>query len=382
MRDDPHQTAFRILQQPEARQMVHILDPTVNVENEYGAFVSKHCVVCHATPADKSQQITYGVGCESCHGGAEEWIDEHSHETWNQLTTQQLRQHGYRDLTDPIVAAETCVGCHVGQAATNVTPTREVTHDLIAAGHPALRFDFVSYFAALPKHWKDTSQSSPWNQWKIAKLVSTKACLDLLDYRLRRTNSETTAKYTLEFSEFDCFGCHRSFVDDAKTSSSSGKLHWGDWIGGMNQLAGINTDDWQRLSEALVSPAADYQRISNSIKSLKAQIDQQLSEFDNSGDMPIPVDFIDTCGTISWEIETQWALAANAWIKSQSEYHSGSKLDQTLKDIFNELKFLSDYQSPLDIDLRAVIQRRSALTHLMNQIDRTNDSGTSRANNQ
>ncbi len=29
----------------------------------------------------------------------------------------------------------------------------EVDHDLIAAGHPALRFEFATYFANLPPHW-------------------------------------------------------------------------------------------------------------------------------------------------------------------------------------------------------------------------------------
>src|SRR5437870_3137050 len=58
-------------------------------------------------------------------------------------------------LSDPKVRAETCAGCHVGAPAGLGAPLRDMNHDLIAAGHPRLNFDYATYLRALPPHWAE-----------------------------------------------------------------------------------------------------------------------------------------------------------------------------------------------------------------------------------
>ena len=76
--------------------------------------------------------------------------------------------------------------CHVG------TPDANVDHDMIAAGHPPLRFEFSSYLANLPPHWdvaKDRQKNSPGGEtlfeplaWVTGQNISSAAAAELLAF--------------------------------------------------------------------------------------------------------------------------------------------------------------------------------------------------------
>ena len=55
------------------------------------------------------------------------------------------------DVRNPIVRAEQCFGCHIGNAAEG----KIITHEMYAAGHPPLpNIEIESYVAQLPRHWR------------------------------------------------------------------------------------------------------------------------------------------------------------------------------------------------------------------------------------
>lgn len=106
------------------------------------------CNVCHApmqgVPLErlaKAAQADRGVGCESCHGPAENYLLFH---TLRDVNFQQIVATGLRDLNDIYGRANTCIACHLN-----------LDEPIRAAGHPELHFELDGQCAAQPPHYKD-----------------------------------------------------------------------------------------------------------------------------------------------------------------------------------------------------------------------------------
>ena len=56
--------------------------------------------------------------------------------------------------------AKVCTRCHVGRRSPDGLLTQEVNHDLIAAGHPRLNFEFAAYQENLPVHWDEKERNA------------------------------------------------------------------------------------------------------------------------------------------------------------------------------------------------------------------------------
>ena len=220
---DPHADAYRTLFSERTRQMNRLLGSDMLPHDD------PRCLACHsnprlnAMPAESSfvqREKLFGVGCESCHGSANSWLVPHTAPDWRQ------KKHAFAmpDLTDPVVAAKTCAGCHVGSPANSEsTIPRDVNHDLIAAGHPRLAFEFGAYFANMPPHWRPRKHSDV-QLWAVGQLVSAQSALDVLAHRAR------TGPWP-ELAEYDCFACHHSLAsqDRDRRRGKPGTLPWGTW---------------------------------------------------------------------------------------------------------------------------------------------------------
>jgi len=123
-----------------------------------GAIVNKpayqNCLACHNTTKELqvdgiSPRLAEGVGCESCHGPSELWRDSHYQGSFS--VSESIEKRGLVNSKSEIVRAKTCTLCHVGG------PDRDMNHDIIAAGHPALYFDYGTYLKAYPKHWRENA---------------------------------------------------------------------------------------------------------------------------------------------------------------------------------------------------------------------------------
>src|SRR5690606_32482371 len=87
-----------------------------------------------------------GVGCEDCHGPADEWLNLHYRDGWPEAFPEAAT--AMQALRPTAARADVCLRCHVGDGL-----GREVNHDLIAAGHPRLKFELTLYSDAMPRHW-------------------------------------------------------------------------------------------------------------------------------------------------------------------------------------------------------------------------------------
>jgi hypothetical protein len=196
------------------------------------------CLKCHALKTDNPLQnpavVRTGFSCENCHGPAEKWLGEHYLEGWKQKSAEDKEKLGMMNLKVGSLAnrAQVCVDCHVGNAALGM----EVNHDLIAAGHPRLFFEFGGYHAKYPKHWNEKAEKEQAPDlearlWLIGQLASAEAALEMTAYRA----DEKSNRPWPEFAEYDCFGCHHDLAVPSWRQSRgyagrrAGDLPWGTW---------------------------------------------------------------------------------------------------------------------------------------------------------
>lgn len=226
---DPHARAFETLGSGRSRLIVRNLGEQKLLPTEHPL-----CLSCHATVSqdslDRKALRLDGVSCEACHGPAAGWRELHYQPSWKRLTAAEKVRLGYRCLDQLTPRAQLCAGCHIGQGE------REVNHDLIAAGHPRLHFEFGAYLANYPRHWpletdKKNRPDFEARAWLIGQIVSAQAALELLQHR-----AEQSAKPWPEFAEYDCFVCHHDLVTPSWRQSAQygkgrrpGSLFWSQW---------------------------------------------------------------------------------------------------------------------------------------------------------
>jgi hypothetical protein len=137
---DKHHRAYAVLLEERAVRMARALG-LPDAANQ------KLCLDCHAdnVPAEqrgRQFQLSDGVGCEACHGGAANWLGVHI----SGATHRDNLAAGLYPTEQPVARAEKCLGCHYGDA------TRFVDHRLYGAGHPRLSFELDTFTAIEPAH--------------------------------------------------------------------------------------------------------------------------------------------------------------------------------------------------------------------------------------
>lgn len=164
------------------------------------------CLDCHAdnvAPERRGEkfQLSDGVGCESCHGGAEDWIATHTIEG---TTRADNTAKGMRPIDAPATRAELCLSCHLGNE------DRFVTHRVMAAGHPRTAFELETFTHLQPAHFivdddyhERKEAPSPAKLWAVGQ---TAAAVEYLRALASPTRSRSGA--WPEFVLYDCFGCH------------------------------------------------------------------------------------------------------------------------------------------------------------------------------
>jgi hypothetical protein len=220
-----------VLLEPRSREIERRLTGSEDAHKDV------RCLACHATPAlakdSTDRRLSDGVACEACHGNSEKWLADHAGWTPGPDHDQRLTAAGMTHLADPMVRATTCVGCHIGAPAAGDVPLRDMNHDLIAAGHPRLNFDYGTYLRALPPHWaeKDRTVSPPklrpasdqFNHW-----LTGRAAMAIAADRLRADRAKRGP--WPELAEFDCYACHHSLTGESRKplGDRPGALVWNE----------------------------------------------------------------------------------------------------------------------------------------------------------
>ncbi|HZN35591.1 MAG TPA: hypothetical protein VFB80_17300, partial [Pirellulaceae bacterium] len=218
---DPHASAYDVLWTFRGREITRRLaQPTGALTDEqHRQAIEQRCIGCHATTRDEGG-FTLGVHCESCHGQADEWLKSH------QLTSFSRGTHGFIDTKSLPARAGVCMPCHVGPQVSGQT-TQAVDHDLIAAGHPRLNFEFRTYFESLPEHWdRQSDQRRLGPDFHFRSWLAGQQQQAAQFTRLRTHFGQTSPDDVREFALFDCASCHHALATGEATAGRPRPPHW------------------------------------------------------------------------------------------------------------------------------------------------------------
>jgi hypothetical protein len=351
IRDDPHARAYSVLLEDRSQLMVRSL------KDPQGRAASQHpvCLGCHVrndpqsgqTPVSQRQD---GVGCENCHGPAGNWLSVHYLDDWKKKTPEQKHALGMTDTSDVGQRAEACAACHVG------TPGHEVHHDLIAAGHPRLNFEFAAYLDLMPKHWdvaaeKRRTPDLEARAWTIGQLASARAALLLLADRAHKAQ-EHPGNWP-EFAEYDCYACHHSLRTNKWQEKQDyagrkpGSLPWGSWYfsllpraAGKSDIGGID-----KLRQLMQEPHPDARAVAKEAEDRANDVGQWLTTIASGRLLETSLQALAKAppsGELDWDRATQTYCALAAYYLALQDSQGGQRdlaLEGRLKDLMALLRF-------------------------------------------
>ncbi|WP_353412998.1 multiheme c-type cytochrome [Arenicella sp. 4NH20-0111] len=218
---DPHARAFLTLLSDDSKRIAKNL----GVES---AEESALCLGCHADSVLPEQQgeqfrVSDGVGCEVCHGAAEDYLDLHTNGDH-----QQNLKNGLYPSEDPHARAQLCVSCHVGNDS-----NRKITHEIMGAGHPRLSFELNTFSSIQPAHYlvdqdyvERKGAITELQIWAMGQVVAAERFLE---------NVVSFPKSGLfpELVHMDCLGCHQemskiTWTQNPLTKLPAGSLRYND----------------------------------------------------------------------------------------------------------------------------------------------------------
>lgn len=202
--EDRHSRAYQTLTSNLSKRIARNL----GLEN---AQTAKICLDCHADNIARDKRgpkfrINDGVGCESCHGGAQLWIESH---TEDDATHADNLAKGMYPTEDGVARAKLCLSCHYG------TKDKLTTHKIMGAGHPRLSFELETFTANQPAHYavdddyrERKGEFSGFTMWLVGQLESTKSSLSLMQSYLLDSKELVPELYF-----YDCHACHHPMSD-------------------------------------------------------------------------------------------------------------------------------------------------------------------------
>lgn len=370
---DPHSRAHETLWNDRSKIMLERLQ----IDRGHPGYAN--CLACHSPeppPARRGPNyfVGNGVDCESCHGPAEHWGDQHYREDWK---LSSAAKSGKTDTRNLAVRADLCVGCHVGDA------DRQVTHDLIAAGHPVLKFELSSYLALLPKHWRpETSQDFEAKVWSAGQFAAAKANFELLAAQASVAAANQADAVWPEFAQGDCFACHHDLASPGwrqerglvtgrpgtlplsrwyvsafeQAAMASGDAEHGKWAGGVSNLRAMMEASFLPNASAVADAAGDLS------KQLHLWQSQKAAAFLANGNAPSHIhQFLRGLAgeqndhaapaVVDWDTAAQFYLAAvalnqNALNQKQAGGAGSPEFTEAVKSLRRHLAFPAGFNSP------------------------------------
>ena len=392
---DPHASAWDVLNTPRSKTMLELLgagQPSAPPSPVQDA----RCLNCHATveqPLSGTVPVNYlhhdGVGCEACHGPARDWIGPHVTSDWKSLSATAKAALGYQELGSSLTErARKCAECHVGGVG------RDVNHDLIAAGHPRLDYEFSTFHTNYPRHWQprtgNTEKPDPelsptltLDAWQAGRFAAAEACLTLLQDR-------TTAERPWpELAEYSCFSCHHNLEDRSwyQQRRSTGRPGWETWS--LTPLRNSHAPELLPLTTALDSlsglmnrPAPDRLLVAQSANAALTALQPLLANHASWTPTSIDTLCLDQIRRARRTTSDRKSLAAGSWDEMAQLYLGlraailarqnlepqdirNQQFSQQLEIIRSHLLFLPGYDSPGTSSIDAVL----LITAAVNQIE-------------
>jgi len=348
---DPHVNAYDVLLNERSRNIArNLAGPGQAVK---AAHEDQRCLACHSTPAPLAAGVPtiQGVGCESCHGPAGKWLDVHVTASWK--AAKKFEEYGMIPVGETADCAKSCAGCHVGAAPDSNLPAHDVNHDLIAAGHPRLNFEYAAYRANLPPHWnvkvKKKSADEDARSWAVGQVVSAEQALELLAQRAKPENKSPWP----EFAEYDCFACHHSLGESWRQqrgygSRLPGALPWGTWYFSMAEQLATEARDTelvaalQKIRQDMEKPTPKYTASQDVLQKLARFRTAMGKQFNQESLWNLLRNEQASCD--SWDMAEQFFQAACAL------YPSDQPLPMQLQELEEARAFARHFDSPKGFD--------------------------------
>lgn len=164
------------------------------------------CLTCHADYVPEQQrspefQLSDGIGCEACHGGAEHYIDSHKDRN---LSLSEKQQDGLYPTWQPQPRAELCLSCHMGNKL------RSIDHRIMGAGHPRLQFELDTFTYLQPHHVVDEDyierkgRQDNARDWAVGQALAADSLLSQL-----QDSEQGWHGIFVEPLLLDCHSCHK-----------------------------------------------------------------------------------------------------------------------------------------------------------------------------
>ncbi len=280
--DDPHSRAYDVLSNEQSRRIAVRLGLK-------SAPTAKICLDCHAdnVPAARRGErfhLSDGIGCEACHGGAENWLSTHynlptvTHEA--NLNAGLYRSENVADRS------ELCLSCHLG------TRDKFATHRIMAAGHPRLAFELDTF----TELWRTAGRQPHYRvdadyrerkggvnhayTWAAGMLAESRQRLALIN----SSKLDGDGMFP-EFAFYDCHACHRSMKTvqwrplprHGGVGPGEPFMHDGTLVMSMALARAISPTDGDVIESGLV---AMHRASSDSVEAIRAaaqQLDASLA---------------------------------------------------------------------------------------------------------
>jgi len=334
---DFHARAYTALLTNDSLEMINRLvrkNFASTSEKEYRELLEQKCVSCHASSHAPIEQRMLGIDCQACHGPASAWDEKHYSKEWLESGSQRFKNSKMRDTESLSSRATICVSCHIGDLKHEPT-SREVDHDLMAAGHPPMHFDFSVYFDKYPAHWNTIRDRIRYGEfvdflkWRVGKLAAARQRVTLL---YDRAIAATEKRHIWpELAEQSCYRCHHALqpLKDRSIRVVQSKCDWDAWTIAELDLAFRPTHEveWNdrltTLLKSLESVDPDPTSVAMCANSLLELLDVEIKETgdDFSTDIASLQTSLETLAnrdviSMSWEEAVPWVIATRAYRKS------------------------------------------------------------------
>ena len=383
--EDKHALAYDALFSATAVKMVKLLGDKVPAHEDI------RCLACHVNPLtattspstrERAEWIS-GTGCEACHGSASRWLREHTQPAWQSLSSAEKSKAGMTPPGETAAFARQCAGCHVGAPEQGGMPLREVNHDLIAAGHPRLHFEFGVYLANLPRHWSKRINEKlppdyPLRAWYAGQLVSAQAAAELLADRAQHAGKAQNGRPWPEFTEYNCYACHHDLSQPSDRQKpqhlagrTPGSLPWGSWNFSMPGVLAESDESakmkllpiLQQLRKLMQERSSDFRPISTqasaAANALGIWLDQSQQKIDSTAlARQLRASAVQGQSFLEdWDHAEQLYLGLAALQQWKRDRSAGRTLEALARKLaFDAAPDKDQYESPRDFD-----RNRSAL---------------------
>ena len=293
---DKHQNAGTVLRSQRSQMMASRLNLKMPPWEAY------ECLACHAPGAmedadrtHRSAMVSEGVSCESCHGAARDWLVPHRAPEWHYSdvwSADRKKAIGFLETKKLAIRVDRCADCHVGNGK------QSVNHDLIAAGHPRLMFEFSADQSRIPIHWRQSlerqrsaaaiawpsSRQSTYEarNWLLGQIVTADHELEILSEVVSRPGMTLP-----ELAQYDCFACHHALSSPTWRQARSawgirpGELPWGTWSLGLlsesqPDLSDVLTQEFVTTQQLLLQQLKTTRFNQDEVQRLVVNLRQEL----------------------------------------------------------------------------------------------------------